>query len=209
MSKKTVLIIEDERIMLEAIKFEFETNKDYEFEVTGVGTEKEAIKLLTEIEQKEDMQPFDVMIIDVKLEEEKSGVELLGLLSLTEYADKCGKSIKIVFTGWPEYEDCVRCMRHGGYDYIVKGKKGKSIAKVVDSAVSRLKEIERREQERKYIDEEWMFKHRKDFRGKYAGQYIAVVDTGEIITAAPDIISLRQNIKAKNLDKEPFIIGVD
>ncbi len=206
MSKKSVLIIEDIREMLETIKVAFERNKDYEFEVTGVTSAKEANELLKKIEQTKDMQAFDVMVIDIRLEEERSGVMFIN--QLTQFADKCRKSIQIVFTGWSSYEDCVECMRYGAYDYIVKGKGEGSILKVVESAVSRLKELEKEEQRGKYITEEWMFTHRKEFEEKYAGQYIAVGDTGEIISSAPDIISLREDIWAKRLGEKPSIIRI-
>ncbi|MEW6097145.1 MAG: response regulator [bacterium] len=205
-NKKSVLIIEDDRGMLEDIKFAFETNKDYKFETKGVENKAEAIKLLKKIERTKDMKPYDVMVIDVRLEEERAGIALIT--QMIQYADKCKDTIKIIFTGWPSYEDCVNCMRGGAYDYIVKGQGKESIDKVVNSAVTRLKRLEESEEREKYIDEVWLTKYfTPEVQKKYAGKYIAVVGD-EIKYSAPDYISLCEELEKNNIDKNAPEINI-
>lgn len=200
MVKKSVLIIEDEKSMLEDIKFVFEKNKSYNFEVVGTGSAKDAISILKEIEQGKDKEPFDIIIIDIRLQEKRGGVVLQELMQYT----KSGRSIKIVFTGWPSDKDCIECMRYGAWDYIVKGKNKGSIQQVADSAVSRLKRLEELEERHKYYGEKWLMEHFKEIEEKYSNQYIAILDD-KIVCSAPDLISLKEEIKNKGFSKEPYI----
>jgi CheY-like chemotaxis protein len=117
-NQKAVLIVDDEQRMCESLKDRFTDCNDkldcpYEFEV-------DIVLSADECRQKVLTKSYDVIVLDVVLDirvKGKTGEETSGLdaaLALALYEQQGWETpIRIIFTGYPSYEQCVKAMRHG------------------------------------------------------------------------------------------------
>jgi DNA-binding NtrC family response regulator len=101
--KRSVLIVDDEKIMRESLQQGLQKS----YNVTTAETGEEAIELIK-------YQDFDVMVLDMRLTG-KNGLQVL----------KESKEIKpqiksIIITAYPSLELAVEAMKAGATDYIVK-----------------------------------------------------------------------------------------
>lgn len=189
--ERRVLVIEDEKKVREDIERAFTMDGEFSFKpVIGVASVEEAIKVL------EKEKRFDLLIIDWKLKDGKEGVEILKK-RLQVFLPK----IKIVFTAYASISDCVRAIRAGADDYIDKNQED-NLKKLLDAAKERLRE---RKYEENEPDDQWLEAHFDELYDNYYGELLAFID-GELIDHAKTERELREKVKQKYPDKEPFIM---
>lgn len=187
---RRVLIIEDDPKVREEIKRAFTMDDEFVFEVTESATVEKATKIL------EKERRFDLLVIDWRMMPvEDGGLKLLNVGK--GYFPK----IKIVYTAYATLEDCVRAMKAGADDYIDKNQPG-SLEKLLESAKEKLRA---RKFEDHGPDSEWLSEHIEELREKYHGELIAFID-GKVVGHAPTERKLREEVKKKYPDEEPFIM---
>lgn len=116
MSKKTILIVEDEKGMREALRDSFE-GADYEVEVAADG--EEALDKITKVKA-------DVVLLDIILPK-KDGFEVLEEMKKMEKV----KDIPVVLcTNLSQSEDIQRALDAGATTYLVKANY--SLPEIID-----------------------------------------------------------------------------
>jgi DNA-binding NtrC family response regulator len=115
--------------------------------------------------------------------------------------------VKIVITGYPTYDRCVRAMRAGAWDFIPKT--GHWQERTVESAVKRLSELQEEKELEAHIFEDWLPKNETLLKSQYANQYVAIRDGG-VIASGSSMIALGQVLATvwKHEEKKPFILFV-
>lgn len=209
---KNVLIVDDEKRICEALERRFiYTDSPYSFRVDTVQSFSECIKKIRQ-------NRYDIIVLDVRLEDDRTGLE--ASLSISEQLGK-ETPIKIIFTGYPTYRDCVSALRNGAWDYIVKRDvDNKSALRiVVESATIRLQQIDLRRMLKKEIGLEWLPLNMRELQTLYGGQYLALWGKSEVnafhvevIASGQDAFELQDNLKnwRKNHDlwEQPFIVAI-
>jgi DNA-binding NtrC family response regulator len=191
-----VLIIEDEDAPRESLEAAFCRSSDPKFEVR---TARNSAEAEIEIQQAK----FDVITIDLKLQsEQEAGLRLFeeGMILAS-----CPDAVKIVVTGYATYERCVQAVRQGAWDFILKT--GSYEAKVVQSAVARLNDLEEVSKQEDQIFEEWLPKNEAMLQERFPDEYIAVRD-GEVIAHARTMIGLGTAMRSAQAGRKPFILRV-
>lgn len=105
MSAKKILIVDDKEIIVEILKKEFLTHKEYE-----VDTAYEGIEALNKLKQ----HNYDLAILDVRMPK-KDGISILKEVKKNEI-----KTTVIMMTAFGTIRDAVAAMKIGAYDYITK-----------------------------------------------------------------------------------------
>jgi CheY-like chemotaxis protein len=205
---KAVLIVDDEQDMCDILKEEFtdlnngRSDIPYTFDVDVSPTADDAI-------QKVQTRSYDVIVLDVRMEGIRSGLE--ASFKIYEYFG-VEVPIRIIFTGYPNYRDCVQAMRYGAWDYIIKEDVGETLMArvVVDSAVERLRELSLRQHLERKIATDWLPQHFHELQEKYAeGRLLALWEddqTEEIteIGNGSDAFELEDNLKTWREQHEPW-----
>jgi DNA-binding NtrC family response regulator len=101
--KKSVLIVDDEKVMRESLR---DWLKD-EYRVTTAETGEETIELIKS-------RDFDALILDVRLTD-KSGIDVLKEVKQLKPSINC-----IIITAYPSVELAVEAMKAGAIEFIVK-----------------------------------------------------------------------------------------
>jgi ActR/RegA family two-component response regulator len=213
--RKTVLIVDDEPRMCEIVKDAFEDctyrgDCPYQFEVELASSYKDAIANV-----RGRTSVIDVVVLDMRMEEEKSGLRAsLGLMIAEQFGP--GRPIRILFTGFPSYPQCVEVMRTGAWDYIVKEDVGdKPMARiVVESAVARLRQLDLRREQEERIATDWFPRNFWALQRDYAGKLIAVWHQPEVevIATGNDAFELEGNLQEWRSQRpewqQPFIVAI-
>src|SRR5262245_51661880 len=146
--EKSVLIVDDQPAMCASLKDRFiDCNRmlecPYQFRVDTAQSTQECIEKLRSAF-------YDVIVMDVRLQTETDGLEATVSMGLHQQFG-AATPVRIIFTGYPSYRDCVRAMRSGAWDYLVKEDiDGTSIFKLVaSSAVERLQRLDLRLEQEK------------------------------------------------------------
>lgn len=197
--KKLVLVADDEETMRQGLIRRFQRRSEtidcpYEFEVDAVPSAAECIavvraKLPTE-------ESYDVIVLDIHMEE-----ELSGLNAALDLATQLGheEPVRIMFTGYPQYRDCVQAIQGGVWDYIVKDDvAGRSAFQlVVDSALNRLQQLEQRREQEQLIAVDWYPRNFHELQMQYGGQVIALwhQPAVAVIASGCDTFELEMNLK--------------
>jgi DNA-binding NtrC family response regulator len=191
---RSILIVDDEDEPRERIGKAFRKDDDYDFKVFEAKSAQDAIDIL-EAEEKR----FDVVVIDMVLGAVMhGGLDLLDFLrTIKVYMPK----IKIVYTGYPSYENCVKAMKAGATNYIEKHK-SESLITLINSVKDELRKWAFDEHE---PDHEWLKNNLKELKEKYKGQLIAFID-GKIVASASTVEELRKDINEKFPGINPFIM---
>lgn len=220
-TKKAVLIVDDEPRMCEILRDRFtdcneKADCPYEFEVDIALSAAECI-------QKVRTKSYDVMVLDIFMEEETSGLEAARTLGLPEVAVALGEEhgperpVMIVFTGHrPSYRQCVEAMRYGAWDYIVKEDVGDTpMAQiVVDSALARLQQLDLRRELEQRIAADWLPRHLSDLQPQYGRKLVAIWHQPEIrvIASGSDAFELETNLKEWRKHhaawEQPFLVRI-
>lgn len=212
-SKKTVLIVDDEQPMCEMLTDRFidcnqRADCPYEFEVDVVLSAAECV-------QKVRAKSYDVIVLDVRMEEETSGLEVNLSLAL---AEELGYEIpaRIIFTGYPNHKQCVEAMRNGAWDYIVKEDVDTTPATqiVVDSAMARLRQLDLRQELEQRIAADWLPRRLWKLQPEYGGKLVAIWHQPEIkeVAVGDDAFELEANLKEwreQHADwEQPFLVRI-
>lgn len=212
-SKTTVLIVDDEQAMCEELKDRFadcnqKADCPYEFEVEVALSAAECI-------QKVRTNMYDVIVLDVRLEEEEGGLEVNLALALAEGFGS-ERPVKIIFTGYPNYRQCVEAIRRDAWDYIVKEDVGTTPAAqiVVNSAVARLQQLDLRQELEQRIATNWLPWRLGKLQPEYGGKLVAIWHQPEIrvIAAGADAFELEANLKEWRKQhavwEQPFLVHI-
>lgn len=191
---RKVLIIDDEERVRERIRRTFEFDEDeFTFEVKDVGTIEEAEKIL-KYESR-----YDLVIIDWRLKKEDSGYDVLKILEkLFTYFP----ILKIVYTAYPTYDNCVKAMNAGSNHYIDKNEKN-SLEKLLNVSKELLRE--RKHIDKNVPDPKWLEDHYDELAEKYPYEFIAFID-GKMVGHAPTKKVLEIFLKDNYPDEVPYIL---
>lgn len=140
---------------------------------TAVRCEIETAQKIGEAEEKinslkDKKQFYDIIIIDMEIEEKKEGgLELLKkILKLS--------SIKIVLTAHPSTTNCVECLNAGVFDYIIKNPRDYDPLKKLKDSMR--KGLDQRLKKTFDPFMRWLNKNLPEFIEQYSGEHIAVID---------------------------------
>lgn len=210
---KTVLIVDDEPRMCEIVKDAFldcneRADFPYRFEVEASDSAADCV-------QKAREKTFDIIVLDVRMEDETAGVKVALALAL---AEEFGPEmpVRIVFTGFPSYRQCVSVLRSGAWDYIVKEDVGEKPMSqiVVDSAVTRLQQLDLRREQEQRIAADWFPRHFRNLQKLHGGKVIALWHEPKVsvIANGSDAFELEANLREwrrKHPDwHQPFIVAI-
>jgi FixJ family two-component response regulator len=212
-NKKFVLIADDELRMREILHDRFaacdhRVECPYKFGIEEAMSASECI-------QKVRAKKYDVIILDVRMEEKTSGLGVNLALALGEELGY-EEPVKIIFTGYPNYKQCVEAMRHGAWDYIVKEDDGTTPAAqvVVNSAVARLQELDLRRELEQQIAAEWLPQYLRELQAKYGGMLVAIWHRPEIavVTSGTDAFELEVHLRKWRQEhaewEQPFLVRI-
>lgn len=218
--KKAVLIVDDEPRMCEILKDRFtdcneKADCPYNFEVDVALSAAECIQKVRVKETEADEPPYDVIVLDVRMEMETSGLEASLPWALYQHLG-WEVPIRIIFTGYPSYRQCVEAMRYDAWDYIVKEDVGTTPATqiVVDSAVTRLQQLDLRREQEQLIAADWLPRHLWNLQPEYGGKLVAIWHQPEIkvIASGRDAFELEGNLKDWRRQhaawEQPFLVQI-
>jgi len=210
-TKKTVLVVDDDTAWHGLFRDCFSTYSHRadcpcDFEVDGASSAADCVQMIRA--KRREGASYDVILLDIRMEEELSGIK-----TMVELAREAREEVplRIVFTGFPTYKTCVQAMRHGAWDYILKEDVENRLAAqiVVESALSRLRELDLRRELENRISE-----HLGELQLDYAGKLVALWHEPEVhvIASGSDAFELEDNLKEWRKQhaswKQPFILRV-
>ncbi len=120
--QKSILIVDDERDMLQLLKRSLEPDLKCRIQTARSG--KEALRIIAK-------QPFDLVLADIKMPE-MDGLELLELIK-RDYPDMT----VVMMTAFGGVETAVESMRNGAYDFITKPFDHETIVVRLEKALER------------------------------------------------------------------------
>ena len=211
--KKTVLIVDDQKNICDIVKDRFTDCKNinncpYDFEVDIVLSASKCV-------QKVRKKNYDVIVLDIRMEGSRSGLNAAFKLRHQLNENNC-TPVRIIFTGHPSYQHCVEAMRYGVWDFIVKEDIDDTpMAQiVVNSALSRLQELDLRRELEQRIAGSWLPRNLRKLLPVYGGKLIAIWHRPEIqvIASGSDAFELEDNLqewrKKHAIWEEPFIVEI-
>lgn len=188
MKEIKMMVIDDE--VAEEIKENLEDVRllGARFSIEAVDTCQDAIDKINILKKKK--QFYDVLIVDMKMgDSDEKGLEILKLpLS----------AIKIVLTAHASVENCVKCLKTGGFDYIDKN------SHLYDPYERLKKSIKKGLNERKKKPENpfstWVNKNLHVLVKEYGGEHIAVIDN-TVVDSDKNLKTLKDRVK----ERYPFL----
>jgi len=190
---KKLLIIDDDKNVSYTLKRMFQRDKDYDFEVHEAGSIKEADEILKNAFEK-DVRRFDVVIIDWKFDKEDIHGGLKILEDLKQYLPK----VKIIYTAVPEYDNCVKAIKAGADNYIIKPNLEKLLEAVKE-------ELRLRKADKNEPDYSWYRDNAEMLYDKYRGELLAFID-GILVDHDKSKRELLKKVKEKYPDEEPYLM---
>lgn len=121
--KTTILILDDEPIVLKRLKPTLEKNG---FDVEVFSTSADALK-------RTDDKDFDIVITDLKMKGED------GMQFLTKVKTRAPRTEIIVITGFATPETAKECFQKGVFDFLAKPFKLNAILEVIKRAEAKIK----------------------------------------------------------------------
>lgn len=221
-TKKSVLVVDDEQRMCKILRDRFtdcNENVDcpYKFEADVALSAAECVeKVRAKIKGTEaDKPPYDVIVLGIRMEEETTGLKTnLALACLEEFGPEI--PVRIIFTGYPNYSQCVEAMRYGAWDYIVKEDVGDTPMSqiVVNSALARPQQLDLRREQEQQIAADWLPRHLPELQPQYGGQLVALWHRPEVkvIASGHDAFELEANLKDWRKQhatwEQPFVVQI-
>jgi hypothetical protein len=162
-----------------------------------------------------DKSPYDVIVLDMVIETERAGLEAAFAFQLSQQLG-WEVPVRIIFTGWPDWRQCVQAMRNGVWDYIRKEDVGETPAAqiVVESALSRLKQLDLRREHERRIADDWLPRNVWKLLPEHAGKLVAIWHQPEVtvIASGVDAFELEANLRSWREQhftwEEPFIVEI-
>ena len=179
-----ILLVEDNPRYLETLIERLESF-GYQY-LTSARNAAEAQKILIE-------RHFDILVIDMKMEKDKSGFTVLDAVRTGNLA-----SIAIILTAIENVEDCREALKgRGAWDYIPKAMSGdrsgvEELHKSIQEAITYFNHWGN------FKDETWINEHLEELRGSYPGRYIAVINNS-VLESADTREALEQRIQERRL----------
>lgn len=118
---KKILVIDDEKEMLDSLNKILSTRKEYNIHVAQ--SSSEAFELLNR-------QKFHLVLTDLKIDE-KTGIEIIEQVN-----NSSTNTIVIVISGYGTIESSVEAMRKGAFDFIEKPFTSKKLFDVIERALA-------------------------------------------------------------------------
>ncbi len=211
MQKDTVLLAEDDEIVRNDLKAEFEA---WGYRVLEAADIRVALDTIA-------ANRIDAIVLDMRMPDELAGLRLLKAALYYGFTDT---SVPIVvFTGYESYENCVAAIRAGAADYVPKGIVGRNTFRELVRRVREL--IERVDGRGEPTRDTWLDRNYLELVKRFGGRRIAVwlpdpaqctvhpeaIHMGGFcVLAADDYDSLRKKILdyPKLRDALPFIAMV-
>jgi CheY-like chemotaxis protein len=216
--RRGVLVVDDERLMRDILRDTFDDCAEtadcpYAFDVEVAGSAAACVEKIRERGRRDDRAPFDVIVLDVRMEAERSGLETAFALQEQLGAES---PVRIILTGYPNYGDCVEAMRYGAWDYIVKQDVGQTpmAQVVVNSAVERLRRLDQRREQETRVAAGWIPAHLLDLQAEHAGRLVALWHEPEVrvIASGRDAFELEERLKDWHGEhdawEQPFVVQV-
>jgi CheY-like chemotaxis protein len=217
-ARKRVLIVDDEPLMCEILLDRFREcagNPDspYEFDADVANSAAECVERIRAAGPGAGSAPYDVVVLDIRMEGERSGLEASFALQQQQGAES---PVRIICTGYPSYRDCVEATRNGAWDYIVKEDVAETplAQRVVNSAVVRLRQFDLRREQESLIASGWLPLNILDLQARHAGKLVALWHAPEVrvIASGRDAFELESELKDWGKGREawerPFVVQV-
>ncbi|MCX7642664.1 MAG: response regulator [Armatimonadetes bacterium] len=122
-----ILVVDDEELAREAIKLRLERDGH---QVDTAASEAEAIEKI-----RNSNPPYDVVITDMVMESENSGLEVLKASLLRDVLTEV-----IILTAYGSVANAVECLKRGAYDYLEKNIPGVDVYDLLALKVERAME---------------------------------------------------------------------
>ncbi len=122
-----ILVVDDEELAREAIRMRLERDGH---EVETAASEAEAIEKIRTANP-----PYDVVVTDMVMETEKSGMEVLKAALLRDVLTEV-----IVLTAYGSVANAVECLKRGAFDYVEKNIPGVDVYDLLALKVERAME---------------------------------------------------------------------
>jgi len=122
-----ILVVDDEELAREAIKLRLERDGH---QVDTAANEAEAIEKIRTADP-----PYDVVIADMVMESENSGLEVLKAALLRDVLTEV-----IILTAYGSVANAVECLKRGAYDYLEKNIPGVDVYDLLALKVERAME---------------------------------------------------------------------
>ncbi len=122
-----ILVVDDEELAREAIKLRLERDGH---QVDIAASEAEAIEKIRTAQP-----PYDVVVTDMVMETENSGLEVLKAALLRDVLTEV-----IVLTAYGSVANAVECLKRGAYDYLEKNIPGVDVYDLLALKVERAME---------------------------------------------------------------------
>lgn len=171
--KKRLLIVDDEKPLLDALVRAFSVAQHFEYEITALLDLKEVVN--QEVEDAE----FDICVIDLGFGRER---DLLGFMALFSRSELNRADMRIVYSGHPKIKNVVRAMQLGATDFVSKAEypPHKLVERVESMLIERQEREERTQRIYKFLGE-----HHNDLSNLPPGQVLAitVAEAGPMVAA--------------------------
>ncbi len=122
-----ILVADDEELALEAIRMRLERDGH---QVDVAASEREAIEHIRTVNS-----PYDVVVTDMVMESENSGLEILKAALLRDVLTEV-----IVLTAYGSVANAVECLKRGAFDYVEKNIPGVDVYDLLALKVERAME---------------------------------------------------------------------
>ncbi len=122
-----ILVVDDEELVREVIKLRLERDGH---QVDTAASEAEAIEKIRTANP-----PYDVVITDMVMESENSGLEVLKAALLRDVLTEV-----IILTAYGSIANAVECLKRGAYDYLEKNIPGVDVYDLLALKVERAME---------------------------------------------------------------------
>ncbi len=119
-----ILVVDDEEVLASFVAKILAEEEDFSYEVGVAGTGEEAVTMF-------EKDPFDLLIVDIKLPE-MDGIDVLKAVKSFD-----AETQVVMITAYASLETAVSALREGAYDYIVKPFEAKQVQSVVRHALER------------------------------------------------------------------------
>lgn len=172
-----VLVLDDEPDWLEEIRHAL---AGITRNIAGVTSAQEALAFQAE-HGPETSNPVRLIVLDVQIPwkegetiNERGGLDLLPCL-LLEYELIHSSIPVVVFTAYPDFDECIECIRAGAYYYLPKNESGKTRLPDLTNICARA--LAGDEPTSSTPSQAWIKQFSAELQLRFNGKYVAVVPT--------------------------------